>query len=137
MSLLNCGQVVQYEKNEESVSSSNLKDMPTDLLHMIAEYLKNPFYNLGTLNCCYFRDLVSTFSVKPFLGRYLDIPELLTDDGPEIEKELKLLFPLDKFSNPKHFYKLSFEARGKVKIHDIHVHGIVNGIHGIHGYNAL
>ena len=112
LSLLNCGQVVQYEKNEESVSPLNLKDMPTDLLHMIAEYLKNPFYNLGTLNC-YFRDVVSTFSVKPFLGRYLDIPELLTDDGPEIEKELKLLFPLAKFSNStnsKHFLEgLAYE----------------------------
>ena len=69
---------------------------------MIAFYLKNPFYNLGSLNK-FSKDALSTFPVKPILKRYLDIPELLTDDVAENEEELKLLLPLAKFLNPVHF----------------------------------
>ena len=69
---------------------------------MIAFYLKNPLYNLGSLNK-FSKDALSTFPVKPILKRYLDIPELLTDDVAENEEELKLLLPLAKFLNPVHF----------------------------------
>ena len=103
LTLSNCAQVVPYKKCEKSASTLNFEDIPTDLLYAIAEYLKSPFYTFVTLNR-FFRD--STFLVKPVLRRYLDIPELLIGDDVETEKELKLLFPLVKFSNTeKHFIK--------------------------------
>ena len=102
LSLLNCAQVAPQKKSGPALT---FYDIPQELLHVIAEYLKNPFYSLGSMNR-YFRDSLSTFPVKPILRKYFDIPpELLTGNGAEIEKELRLLFPLAKLSNPVHFYR--------------------------------
>ena len=84
-------------------TSLNLMYMAPDLLNMIAGCLDNPFSNLGSLNQ-YFNQLFSTdYSVKRILKdpRY-DVPELLTEDVDENEKELKLVLSLFiKYSNPK------------------------------------
>lgn len=81
-----------------------LDRLPADMLHQIGFYLDHEFWRLEIVNKQLYNSF-STFPVKRIFQRLLDIPELVTDDVAEHEKELNYLLPLCKFSDPEHIYQ--------------------------------
>ena len=96
LSLFTCSDV----PNAPNLSKSNLTDFPSDLLRIVASYLDNPFLNLGSLNHYMKYEIFSNnLPVKFFIKERFVIPELITADVDDNERELKYILSFSKFKS--------------------------------------
>ena len=81
---------------------SNLANIPSDLLRIVASYLDNPFLNLGSLNHHFENVFSKDLPVKSFIKERFDVPELITAYVDDNEKELKYILSFSRFKSSDH-----------------------------------
>ena len=109
LNIFNCANILLEEESPSGSKDAvekplKLDGLPEVLLFEIGFFLDHEFWRLASLNR-ELRKAFSKFPVKRIFKMHFDIPELVTEDVAENEKELMYLLPLHKFTNPNHLYK--------------------------------
>lgn len=114
LNIFNCANVLLEDESSSGSKDTvekplNLDGLPEVLLFEIGFFLDHELWRLASLNH-ELRKTFSKFPVKRVFKKRFDIPELVTEDVAENEKELMYLLPLHKFTDPNHLFKaLSYE----------------------------